>query len=212
MSSKNENINNNCNMTYEQRIETMKENLGLKFIERAKGIIKDAKVIKGENAYENFNEELNELTFEIEEIYPLNYDEFKKEFPRTIELVETVKGTSVTDSVKKGLVLQGWSLETNVNEIIQRIKKNVKDENQQKESIALRKDVLSEINRMNKDFGIEWCADLFWKCWHIKEGEKRFEFIKKSKGEKEAQKRIDTIKKIGGLDFIEVLKIEVYGE
>ena len=52
--SKNENISKNSNMTYEQRIETMKENMGLKFVEEAKKIIKDCKVIKGEDAEENF--------------------------------------------------------------------------------------------------------------------------------------------------------------
>ena len=74
-------------MTYEERIETMKENMGLKFVEQAKAIIKDCKVIKGEDAEENFNKELNELTFEVEEIYPLTYKEFKKEFPKIIELI-----------------------------------------------------------------------------------------------------------------------------
>lgn len=209
--SKNENISKN-NMTYEERIESMKKNMGLKFIEKAKAIIKDAKVIKGEDSLKNFNEELNELTFEIEKIYALDYEEFKKEFPKTIELVETVKGSVVTDSVKKGIVIQGWSVETNVNQIIERIKTNVEDEEQRKKAIALRKNVFEEIKRMKKDFNIEWCTDLFWKCWKIKEGEKRWNYLKNYKGEELAKKRIDNIKKIGGLEFIEVLQKEVFGE
>ena len=44
--AKNENIANNGNMTYEERIEMMKKNLGLKFIEEAKKTIKDAKSSK----------------------------------------------------------------------------------------------------------------------------------------------------------------------
>ena len=114
MSSKNKN-----NMSYEERIETMKENLGLKFTEEAKKIISDCKVIKGEDAEENFNKELNDLTFEIEEIYALDYEQFKEKFPNTIKLIKSVGGSVVTDSVKKGLVLQGWALETNVNKIIE---------------------------------------------------------------------------------------------
>ena len=208
--NKNENIANNGNMTYEERIETMKKNLGLKFVEEAKRIIKDAKVIKGLDAKENFNTELNELTFEIEELYPLNYEEFKKEFPRTIELVNTIKGSIVTDSVKKGFVIQGWYVESNVEEIINNIKKNVKDGEKAKEMIALRKDVMEEINRMKKDFDIEWNQDLFWKAWKVKEGEARWNYLKNFKGEKWAQKRIDTIKSIGGLEFVKVLQNEIY--
>lgn len=211
MSSKNKNLKNE-NMTYEERIDSMKENMGLKFVEKAKNILKDGKVIKGENAKENFNTELNELTFEVEELYPLTYEEFKKEFPKTIELVETVKGSIVTDSVKKGLVLQGWSLETNVNEIIKRINKNVKDSKKAEEAINLRKEVLKETIRMKNEFEMEWCADLFWKCWKIKEGEKRFDYLKNYKGEKVAEKRIKTIKDIGGLEFLKVLQEEIYGE
>ena len=208
--AKNENIANNGNMTYEERIETMKENLGLKFVEEAKRIIKDAKVIKGLDAEENFNTELNELTFELEELYPLNYEEFKKEFPRTIELVKTIKGSIVTDSVKKGFVIQGWYVESNVEEIINNIKKNMKDGEKAKEMIALRKDVMEEINRMKKDFDIEWNQDLFWKTWKIKEGEARWNYLKNYKGEKWAQKRIDTIKNIGGLEFVKILQNEIY--
>lgn len=208
----NENISNNGNMTYEERIETMKKNLGLKFVEEAKKIIKDAKVIKGVDSEENFNTELNELTFELEELYSLNYKEFKKEFPRTIELVETIKGSIVTDSVKKGFVIQGWYVESNVEEIINNIKNNVKDKQKADEMIALRKDVMEEINRMKNDFDIEWNQDLFWKCWKVKEGEARWNYLKNYKGEKWAQKRIDTIKSIGGLEFVKVLQNEIYSE
>ena len=207
--SKNENMNKE-NMTYEQRIEAMKTNLGLKFVEEAKKIVKDCKVIKGEDAEENFNTTLNTLTFEVEELYPLTYKEFKKEFPRTIELVETVGGSIVTDSVKKGLVLQGWALETNVNEIINNIKKNVKDEKKREEAITLRKDVMEEISRMKNDFDIEWSQDLFWKCWKIKEGEARWNYLKNTKGEKLAKKRIDTIRKVGGIEFCKLLQEEIY--
>ena len=212
MSSKNQNISNTENMTYEERIEQMKVNSGLKFVEEAKKVIKDAKVIKGEESRENFNTELNELTFEIEELYPLDYESFAKEFPKTIELVSTISGSVVTDSVKKGLVIQGWALETNVNQVIDNINKNVKNEKKRNDAIQLRLDVMKEISRMEKDFGIEWNQDIFWKCWKIKEGIKRWEFIKNAKGEKLAQKRIDTIKKIGGLEFVEVLQKEIYGE
>ena len=211
MKSKNENINKNENMTYEERIEMMKKNHGLKFVEIAKTIIKNSKVIKGEDAEEHFNKELNELTFEIEEIYPLTYKEFKKEFPKTIELVATVGGSVVVDSVKKGLVLQGWSLETNVSEIINNIKSNVRDEEKAKEAIQLRKDVLEETKKM-AEIDMEWNQDLFWKCWKIKEGEARWKYLVNYKGKKMAKKTIDDIKNIGGLEFIEVLQKEIYGE
>lgn len=206
----NKNVSNNGNMTYEQRIETMKENMGLKFVEQAKAIIKDCKVIKGEDAEENFNKELNELTFEVEEIYPLTYKEFKKEFPKIIELIETVGGAIVTDSVKKGLVIQGWSVETNVNEVIKNIEKNVKDEKKAEESIKLRKEVLEETRRMKRDFGIDWNQDLFWKCWKIKEGLKRWDYLKSYKGEALAKKRINTIREIGGIEFCKKLQEEIY--
>lgn len=208
--NKNKNISENSNMTYEERIEVMKKNLGLKFVEEGKRIIKDCKVIKGEEALENFNTTLNTLTFEIEELYPLDYKEFKKEFPRTIELVTTVGGSVVNDSVEKGLVLQGWALETNVNEIINNINKNVKDEKKKEELIALRKDVMKEISRMKNDFDIEWSQDLFWKCWKIKEGEARWNFLKNAKGETLAKKRIDSIRKVGGVEFCKVLQEEIY--
>ena len=208
--SKNENISKNSNITYEQRIETMKENMGLKFTEEAKKIIKDCKVIKGEDAEENFNKELNDLTFEIEEIYALNYEQFKEKFPKTIELVKSVGGSVVTDSVKKGLVLQGWALKTNVDKIIENIKKNVKDEKKQEEAIKLRTEVMNEIATMKDKYDIEWCQDLFWKCWKIKEGEARWDYLVKQKGEKLATKRINTIKEIGGIEFCKVLQDEVY--
>ena len=210
MSSKNENIANNEEMTYEERIEAMKENLGLKFVEEAKKILKDGKVIKGEEARKNFNTELNQLTFEVEEIYPLDYEEFKKEFPQTIKLVETVSGSLVTDSVKKGLVIQGWAVETNVNKIIENIEKNVSDKQKKKESIALRKDVMKEIGRMKDEFDIDWCTDLFWKTWKIKEGEKRFDFLVRTKGESQTKKRIETIRNVGGIGFLKALQNEIY--
>lgn len=205
MSSKNKN-----NMSYEERIETMKENMGLKFTEEAKKIIADCKVIKGEDAEENFNKELNDLTFEIEEIYALDYEQFKEKFPNTIKLIKSVGGGVVTDSVKKGIVLQGWALETNVNKIIENIKKNVKDKQKQDEAITLRKEVMNEIATMKKEYDIEWCQDLFWKCWKIKEGEARWNYLVKQKGEKLARKRINTIKEIGGIEFVKLLQNEVY--
>ena len=205
--SKNENISK---MSYEERIETMKENLGLKFKEDAKKIISDCKVIKGEDAEENFNKELNDLTFEIEEIYALDYEQFKEKFPNTIKLIKSVGGNVVTDSVKKGVVLQGWALETNVNKIIENIKKNVKDKQKQDEAITLRKEVMNEISIMKKEYDIEWCQDIFWKCWKIKEGEARWNYLVKQKGEKLARKRINTIKEIGGIEFCKLLQNEVY--
>ena len=212
MSSKNENINKNENMTYEERIEFMKKNHGLKFVEIAKTIIKNGKVIKGEEARENFNTEVNSLTFEIEELYPLTYEEFKKEFPKTIELVETVKGGIVVDSVKKGLVLQGWTVETNVKEVINNIKNNVKNPKEAEEAIKLREEVLKESQTMKEKFDFEWNQDLFWKAWKIKEGEARWKYLVNYKGEKIAKKTIDDIKNIGGLEFIEALQKEVYGD
>lgn len=212
MSSKNENINKNENMTYEERIEFMKKNHGLKFVEIAKTIIKNGKVIKGEEARENFNTEVNSLTFEIEELYPLTYEEFKKEFPKIIELVETVKGGIVVDSVKKGLVLQGWTVETNVKEVINNIKNNVKNPKEAEEAIKLREEVLKESKLMKEKFDFEWNQDLFWKAWKIKEGEARWKYLVNYKGEKIAKKTIDDIKNIGGLEFIEALQKEVYGD
>lgn len=212
MNSKNENINKNENMTYEERIDFMKKNHGLKFVEIAKTIIKNGKVIKGEEARENFNTEVNSLTFEIEELYPLDYEEFKKEFPKTIELVETVKGGIVVDSVKKGLVLQGWTVETNVKEVINNIKNNVKNPKEAEEAIKLREEVLKETKVMKEKFDFEWNQDLFWKAWKIKEGEARWKYLVNYKGEKIAKKTIDDIKNIGGLEFIEALQKEVYGD
>lgn len=199
-------------MTPEERIQFMKKNLKGNFEEEAKTILKDGKVLKGEEAKENFNTELNGLTFEIEELYPLNYDEFVKEFPRTIELVEQVSGNGVVDAVNDGHVIQGWSVESNVNIIINNIKQNVKDSELAEKQIALRQDVLKEITRMKKDFDIEWSQDLFWKCWKIKEGALRLQQLIEFKGETLAQKRIDTIKQIGGIEFLKVLQKEVYQE
>lgn len=210
MSSKNKNISKE--ISYEERIELMKKNLGLKFVETAKQTLKDGKVIKGENALKNFNTEVNELTFEIEELYPLTYEEFKKEFPKTIELVEIVSGGTVVSAVKKGIVTSGFSLKTNVDEIIENIKNNVEDEEKRKESIQLRLDVLAETKRMKDEFNIEWCQDLFWKCWKIKEGEARWNYLVKTKGEELAKKRIKSIKDVGGVEFLKVLQREVYGE
>ena len=199
-------------MTPEERISMMKENLGTKFIDEGKNILRDGKVLKGREALENFNHELNELTFELEELYPLNYEEFKTNFPKTIELVKKVSGNMVVDAVNKGLVIQGWSEKTNVDKITDNIKKNIKDSERANEEIQLRNDVLKEISRMKEDFEIEWSQDLFWKCWKIKEGEIRMQQLKEFKGEDLANKRIQTLEKIGGLDFLRVLQKEVYQE
>lgn len=197
-------------MTPQERIEMMKKNLGTNFNKEGKTILKDGKVVKGKDALEHFNTELNELTFEIEELYPLNYEEFKKEFPRTIELVEKVNGNNVVKAVNEGLVIQGWSVETNVDQIIQNIKDNVSDVKKAEEEIALRRDVLSEIKRMKDSFEIDWCEDLFWKAWKIKEGNKRFDELVQAKGETLANKRINTIENIGGIEFLKVLQEEIY--
>lgn len=199
-------------MTPEERISMMKENLGTKFIDEGKNILRDGKVLKGKEALENFNHELNELTFELEELYPLNYEEFKTNFPKTIELVKKVSGNMVVDAVNKGLVIQGWSEKTNVDKITENIKKNIKDSERAEEEIQLRNDVLKEISRMKEDFEIEWSQDLFWKCWKIKEGEIRMQQLKEFKGEDLANKRIQTLEEIGGLDFLRVLQKEVYQE
>ena len=199
-------------MSHEERIEMMKKNLKTKFVDEAKNILQNGKVLKGEDAKEHFNKELNELTFAIDTLYPLTYDEFANEFPKTIELVNKVNGNNVVDGVNKGLVIQGWSLETNVNEIINNIKENIKDEDIANEEIQLRKDVLAETIRMKEDFNMEWNQDLFWKCWKIKEGESRKAYLKDYLGETLAQKRIDTLKQIGGLEFLKILQKEVYNE
>lgn len=199
-------------MSHEERIEMMKKNLKTKFVDEAKNILQNGKVLKGEDAKEHFNKELNELTFAIDTLYPLTYDEFANEFPKTIELVNKVNGNNVVDGVNKGLVIQGWSLETNVNEIINNIKENIKDKDIANEEIQLRKDVLAETIRMKEDFNMEWNQDLFWKCWKIKEGESRKAYLKDYLGETLAQKRIDTLKEIGGLEFLKILQKEVYNE
>ena len=200
----------NKEMTPQERIEAMKKNLGNNFVEEAKNILKDGKILKGQDALEHFNKELNELTFEMEQLYPLNYEEFKQEFPRTIQLIQKVNSTNVIDAVNKGLVLQGWTVEANVNKIIENIKNNVQDPAKAEEEIALREDVLSETKRMKESFEIEWCSDLFWKTWKIKEGESRFKQLVQSKGETQANKRIQTLKNIGGLEFLKILQEEVY--
>ena len=202
----------NKEMTFEERISMMKENLGSDFEDKAKIILKNGKVLKGEDSKENFNTELNELTFELEQLYPLTYDEFKKEFPATIKLVQKVNGSAVVNAVNKGTVLQGWSLETNVNQIIDNIKNNVKDPEKAKAEILLRQNVLKEIEEMKEKHEIEWCVDLFWKCWKIKEGEERFEYLKDCEGETNAKNTIDNLKKVGGLEFLKVLQKEVYPE
>ena len=199
-------------MSHEERIEMMKKNLKTKFVDEAKNILQNGKVLKGEDAKEHFNKELNELTFAIDTLYPLTYDEFANEFPKTIELVNKVNGNNVVDGVNKGLVIQGWSLDTNVNEIINNIKENIKDKDIANEEIQLRKDVLAETKRMKEDFNMEWNQDLFWKCWKIKEGETRKAYLKDYLGKTLAQKRIDTLKEIGGLEFLKILQKEVYNE
>ena len=199
-------------MSHEERIEIMKKNLGTRFEEEARKILADGKILKGNEAFENFNKELNELTFEMEQLYPLTYPEFKEAFPRTIELVSKVNGNKIVDAVNKGLVLQGWSEESNVNEIIANIKENIIDEDKAKKEISLRKDVMNEIARMKEEYDIDWCQDLFWKCWKIKEGNKRFDDLHKMKGQTLANKRIETLKNIGGIEFFKVLQKEVYGE
>ena len=94
--------------------------------------------------------------------------------------------------------------------MINNIKRNVEESEKQKNAIQQRKDVMNEIKKMKEDFSIEWCQDLFWKCWKIKEGVARWDYLVKTKGETLAKKRIDSIKSIGGLEFIEVLQKEVY--
>ena len=151
-------------LSYQERIESMKENMGFNFREQGKIILKDAKCIKGVQAEENFNTEINELTFELEELYPLNYEEFKKEFPKTIELVSTVTGSTVIDAVKKGIVIEGWAVKTNVDKTIQNIKNNIKDVEEQEKLIQLRIDVMNEIERMKEDFDMDWSQD--WRYHH----------------------------------------------
>lgn len=199
-------------MTPEERIEVMKNNLQSKFEDEAKTILKDGKVLKAEEAKKNFNTELNELTFEIDKLYPLDYEEFKANFPKTIELVQKVNGNNVVDAVNKGLVIQGWAVKSNVETIIENIKNNVQDEEKAKEEISLRNSVYNEIQTMKEKFDIEWCQDLFWKTWKIKEGEKRMEQLIEFRGEDLAQKRIDNLKQIGGLNFLSILQKEVYQE
>lgn len=202
----------NKEMTFEERIDMMRENLGTQFEEKAKIILKNGKVLKGEEAEENFNTQLNELTFEIEELYPLNYQQFKEEFPSVIQLIQKVTGNIVVDAVNKGLVLQGWNLESNVEKTIENINNNVKDPERAKDEIALRKAVFNEIKTMKEEHGIDWCADLFWKCWKVKEGESRFNYLVEYEGETLAKKTINNLKKVGGLQFLEVLQKEVYPE
>lgn len=197
-------------MTPEERISIMKENLGTSFVEEAKTILQDGKILKGEDARKNFNTELNELTFAIEELYPLAYEEFKKEFPKTVELTSKVSGNSVVKGVNDGIVINGWSDAALVTSVINNIKNNVSDTEAAEKEITLRKEVLSEIGRMKTDFNIEWCNDLFWKIWKITQGESRFEKLKADKGEELANKRIETLKEIGGLKFLKVLQDEVY--
>ena len=199
-------------MDFNERISIMKENLGNNFKDEGKKILADGKILKGRDAKENFNTELNQLTFEIEELYPLNYEEFKANFPNTIALVNTVQSINVIDAVNKGLVIQGLAVKTNVDKTIENIKENIKDPEKAQIEIDLRNNVFKEIQRMKDDFEIEWCEDIFWKCWKIKEGEKQFENLLKQKGETLTEKRIKTIENIGGIEFLKALQKEVYPE
>ena len=199
-------------MDFIERISIMKENLGNDFKDEGKKILADGKILKGRDAKENFNTELNQLTFEIEELYPLNYEEFKANFPNTIALVNTVQSINVIDAVNKGLVIQGLAVKTNVDKTIENIKENIKDPEKAQIEIDLRNNVFKEIQRMKDDFEIEWCEDIFWKCWKIKEGEKQFENLLKQKGETLTEKRIKTIENIGGIEFLKALQKEVYPE
>ena len=207
--SKNENINKNVN-SYEEIIAKMQEKMGIKFVENAKEILKNGKVLKGEDKKTNFNTELDEITYELEEIYPLNYEEFAKEFPNVIKNVERVKGSVVMKSVEKGLVIQGWSVRTNVDQIIENAKKNIDNESKRNEAIELANATYEECQRMKEEFGIEWCEDLFWKCYSIKEGQARWNYLVKMKGEKVAEKKIKSIRKQGGIEFIRALQDVIY--
>ena len=209
--SKNENISKNKNMTHEERIKAMKENMGIKFKDEGKKIIADCKVIKGKNAKENFNTEVNSLTFELEELYPLNYNEFKKEFPNVIKVINEIGGSIISDGINKGNLVQGLSVRTNVDKTIENIKENIKDEEKAKEMIEVRNKAFEETQKMEEKFDFEWNQDLAWKCWHIKEGEKRWNYLKNQKGQKLAKKRIKTIKDIGGIEFCKKLQNEIYG-
>ena len=184
--------------------------MGNAFVEEGKKILRDGKILKGIDAEENFNTELNELTFELEVLYPMDYQEFKKEFPNTIELVSTVEGNGVLDAVKNGIVIEGWYEKNLVQKIISNIKENIQDPERQEELVQLRTNVMNEIKRMKDDFDIEWSADLFFKCWKIKEGELVKQELESAKGEKLAEKRIQTLKDIGGLEFLAKLQNEIY--
>ena len=199
-------------MTPQERIEIMKENLGTRFVEEAKQTLANGKVLKGRHAQKYFNTEVNQLTFAIDVLYPLNYDEFSQEFPKTIELVSRINGNDVINGMNNGLVTQAWSLDSNVEEIINNIKENIEDPEQAEAEITLRKDVLEETKRMKEEFDIEWNTDLFLKCWHISEGKRRFDYLKEFKGETLANKTIKTLENVGGLDFLKELQNEVYSE
>lgn len=199
-------------ITPEARIELLKENLGSNFEEEAKIVLRDGKILKGKDSEKNFDTQLNKLTFAFETIYPLSYSEFKANFPKTIELVDKINGTDVVDGVNKGYVLNGWSERNNVDEIIKNIKENIEDPKEAEEEILLRNKVFEEIGRMKEDFKIDWCSDLFWKLWKIKEGDRVWKTLIQEKGEELAKKRVETIIECGGLKFLNLLQKEVYGE
>lgn len=198
--------------TPEERIQLLKENLGSKFKDEAKLVIRDGKVLKGKESEEHFDTQLNKLTFARETIYPLNYNQFKTEFPKTIELVSKVEGSDVIDGINNGYVLNGWSERNNVDEIIENIKENIEDQEQADAEILLREEVFNEIKKMKEAFQIDWCADLFLKTWKIQEGIRVWKILISEKGETLAKKRIKTIEDCGGLPFLELLQKEVYGE
>ena len=221
MESKNKNI---CNVGhlydlegtefegYMPMIEEMANKMGMKFIENCKTIINNGKVVKGENRYNDFNTELDEITYEIEEIYPIDYDTFKEEFPNTIRNVERIGGGVVYKKVERGDVIQGWSVKSNVDATIERAKIRLSEfPKKQKEAVELAEKTFEETQRMKEEYDIEWCSDLFWKIYAIKEGKARWNYLVKQKGEKQAKKIVQNIKDKGGEEFIKALSIVVYG-
>lgn len=182
------------------------------FEKAAQKLMDGRKVLKGEKAQTEFKYEYDEILEEIEVIRDYEIEELKTIIPKTWNFISKVKGSSIFKSIKKGKLVDGLVLETNVEKKIKDIEENpILDENQKESKIQLRKDIKAEIENFKEEKGEEWVQDTVWKIWQVAEMERvKSELIAK-KGQAGFEKYMEKCRAIG-LEKLNQIADKLYDE
>lgn len=160
------------NLTVEQ--VAVRENVAIE-------LINTWKVLRGEQASDNFQYEYDELLDEDDKVCEISLQEFKETAPTIYKRIGDTEGNKIHVAIKNGKYTVGLTKEINVKNKIKEIKENPRlNPEKKRKQIEERKIMLKEGQELAKK-KVNLTKNLAWKIWFIEEGIRCKKFISEEK-------------------------------